>query len=109
MGGAIKAEITGPRRRSDLPQGGLEIPCILILEHKEDSRIKKVKQLLKSRGFSKPVTDEKKTTGAEKSSQMSRKRKAEDGENKAQKKAAVVDKNRQRKLSGVRKKPKSQK
>jgi len=51
---------------------------------------------LKSRGFSEPVTDEKKTTGTEESSQMSRKRKAEDGENKAQKKAAVVDKNRHR-------------
>ena len=103
MGGAIKAEITGPSRRSDLPQGGLEIPCILILEHKEDFMIKKVKQLLKSRGFSEPVTDEKKTTGTvtEESSQMSRKRKAEE----EQKKAAVVDKNRQRKLSGVRKKP----
>jgi len=40
MGGAIKAEITGPHRQSDLPQGGLQIPCILILEHKEDSMIK---------------------------------------------------------------------
>jgi len=33
MGGAIKAEFTGPRRQSGLPQGGLEIPCILIPEH----------------------------------------------------------------------------
>ena len=33
VGGAIKAEITEPQQRIDLPQGGLEVLCMLILEH----------------------------------------------------------------------------
>ena len=33
VGGAIKAEITEPGQGSDLPQGGLEVLCVLILEH----------------------------------------------------------------------------
>ena len=33
QGGTIKCEITGPRRySSDLAQGGLEIPCTLLIE-----------------------------------------------------------------------------
>ena len=31
MGGAINIEVTERRRRSDLPQGGLEVPCIMTL------------------------------------------------------------------------------
>ena len=60
-----------------------------------------------SQGFSEPVTDDRKTTVMEESSQKSRKRKAEDGEKKPKApKKAVVDKNRP---GGVRNKPKSQK
>ena len=62
---------------------------------------------LKCRGFSEPVTDEKKTTGTEESSQMCRKRKAED--RKQSTKEGSSGGQKQRKLSGVRKKPKSQK
>ena len=42
-GGNIKCEITGRRRHSsDLPQGGLEIPCLLIMQGKK-SEIAKIK------------------------------------------------------------------
>ena len=50
MGGAIKVEVIGKRRRSDLPCGGLDIPCIMTLEHK-DGMIKKARELLKKKGF----------------------------------------------------------
>ena len=33
VGGAIKAEISELLQQSDLPQGGFEILCVLILEH----------------------------------------------------------------------------
>ena len=33
VGRAIKAEITEPQQQSDLPLGGLEVLCMLILEH----------------------------------------------------------------------------
>ena len=33
VGGAIKAEITEPRQQGDLLQSGLEVLCVLILEH----------------------------------------------------------------------------
>ena len=43
-GGTIKCEVTGPKRYSaDLPQGGLEIPCSLLL----DGDKREVKKLLK--------------------------------------------------------------
>jgi hypothetical protein len=45
-GGWIKCEVTGSRRYSrDLVQAGLEIPCDLIFEGKEE-HIKKLKSLL---------------------------------------------------------------
>ena len=31
MGGTIKAEISEPRQASDLPQGKLEVPCVLTM------------------------------------------------------------------------------
>ena len=34
----IEAKITGPHQWSDLPQGGLEVPCTLILEHQDDKK-----------------------------------------------------------------------
>ena len=52
MGGAIKAEVVGRRRRSPLPRGGLEIPCILTFEHKEESMIKQAKEVLRRKNFS---------------------------------------------------------
>ena len=43
-GGTILCEVTGTRRySSDLPQGGLEIPCSLLIE----GRKKEVKKLLR--------------------------------------------------------------
>ena len=40
-GGTIKCEITGPRRySSDLAQGGLEIPCTLLIEGERRKVIK---------------------------------------------------------------------
>ena len=44
--GEIRCEVTGPRRySSDLPQGGLEIPCTLTFTGKEKD-VSKVKKLL---------------------------------------------------------------
>lgn len=77
MGGMISVEITGQRRRSDLPQGGLEVPCIMTLEHKEEHMIKKAKQLLEDKGFSEASVT-KQAAGTGESTQRSRKRKAED-------------------------------
>ena len=45
-GGTITAEVTGRRRHSDLPDGGLNIPCILTLSHEEEKIIDKAKLLL---------------------------------------------------------------
>ncbi len=43
-GGIIKCEVKGPRRFSaDLPQGGLEIPCTLLIEDEK----REVKKLLR--------------------------------------------------------------
>ncbi len=50
--GIIKCEVTGGRRySSDLPQGGLEIPCILFVE----GRAREVKKLLHILDSSWPV------------------------------------------------------
>ena len=79
MGGAIKVEVTGQRRRSDLPQGGLEVPCIMILEHKEDNIMKKARQLLEDKGFSEASVNKKAAvTELEESTLRSRKRKTEE-------------------------------
>ena len=44
--GSIQCEVTGDRRHSsDLPQGGLEVPCELIFEG-EKKYIQKIKKLL---------------------------------------------------------------
>ena len=44
--GSIRCEVTGDRRySSDLPQGGLEVPCELIFEG-EKSYIQKIEKLL---------------------------------------------------------------
>lgn len=51
MGGQILVKITGSRRRSSLPQGGLEIPCDMVFKHKEEIMIMKAATLLKSKGF----------------------------------------------------------
>ena len=46
-GGKIKCEVSGSRRYSaDLPQGGMEIPCILLFEGKSEE-IKKIKRLFR--------------------------------------------------------------
>ena len=46
-GGVIRCRVAGRRRYSaDLPQGGLEIPCVLILEGK-CKELKKFRALLK--------------------------------------------------------------
>ena len=41
MDGDIEVEVTELRGQSDLPQGGLEVLCIMTLEHKEDKMVKK--------------------------------------------------------------------
>lgn len=47
MGGSISCRVTGPRRYSaDLIQGGLEIPCRLILSASTKKLIEKAKKLL---------------------------------------------------------------
>ena len=46
MGGTIAAEVTGKRRRSNLPEGGLEVPCVLTLQHDDEKIIDKAKLLL---------------------------------------------------------------
>lgn len=46
-GGEIMCEVTGNRRHSrDLIQGGLEIPCTMIMKSHSKEELKKVKQLL---------------------------------------------------------------
>ena len=46
-GGVVRCRVAGRRRYSDdLPQGGLEIPCVLILDGKCKD-LEKVKRLLK--------------------------------------------------------------
>ena len=74
MGGAIKVEIIGPRRRSDLPQGGLKVPCIMTLELKDENIIKKAKELLGKKGFAEARNEESSTEKG--SPKKSRKRKA---------------------------------
>ena len=39
-------EVTGRRRRSTKPEGGMEIPCILTLRHAEEKILHKAKELL---------------------------------------------------------------
>ena len=46
-GGSITCEVTGPRRRSRLEQGGLEIPCDLIFKG-PTTLIKKLKTAVKN-------------------------------------------------------------
>ena len=47
-GGRIQCTVTGGRRYSaDLPQGGLEIPCLVSFSTQESKEIQKLKQLLK--------------------------------------------------------------
>ena len=48
-GGSIRCRITGSRRySSDLPQGGLEIPCILLFKSPNKTKeLSKLKRLLK--------------------------------------------------------------
>ena len=49
-GGLIKSEVTGSRRYSqDLVQGGLEIPCDLVFEGRENDNINKLKSQLPCR------------------------------------------------------------
>ena len=48
-GGTITAEVTGRRWHSNLPDRGLDIPCIQTLRHKEESVIDKEKLLLKKK------------------------------------------------------------
>ena len=59
-GGLIKVKITGQRRRSDLPQGGLEIPCLMMLEHDDIKIIRKARQILEEKGFheAEPIDEE---------------------------------------------------
>ena len=57
-GGSIKVKVTGQRRRSDLPQGGLEIPCLMMLEHDDEKVIRKARQLLEQKGFHEAETSE---------------------------------------------------
>ncbi len=38
------------RRRSDLPKGGLEVPCILLLEHEVQKILMKAKKLFNNKG-----------------------------------------------------------
>ena len=46
-GGSILCRVTGPRRYSeDLPQGGLEIPCVLIFRTENERDLAKVKKLV---------------------------------------------------------------
>ena len=48
-GGGIVCTVTGARRHSgDLPQGGLEIPCVLTFHHaNKPKELTKLKQILK--------------------------------------------------------------
>ena len=49
-GGEITCEITGRRRHSlDLPQGGLEIPCILVFTTQEEKELTKLKKVTNNR------------------------------------------------------------
>ena len=79
MGGAIKVEVIGPRRRSDLSQGGLEVPCIMTLEHKDGNMIKKAKELLGKKGFAEVRNEESNSRSEKASPKKSRKRKAKAG------------------------------
>ena len=90
----IKGVITG-QDGSGLPLGGLETPCIMILQHMDNNMKEKAKQLLKKKGFSEAEIDEKavgmkdsnpeKVAGKEKSNPKSRKRTTEDGERQGKK------------------------
>ena len=46
-GGSILCTVTGGRKySSDLPQGGLEVPCMLLFKHKKPKELNKMKKLL---------------------------------------------------------------
>ena len=46
MGGTISVEVIDKRRRSDLPKGGLEVPCMVTLQHTDEQMIDKAKAIL---------------------------------------------------------------
>ena len=48
-GGNIICRVTGRRRRSDLPQGGLDVPCLLIFKGKKEDIEKLRQQVMKSK------------------------------------------------------------
>lgn len=49
-GGEITCKITESRRYSfDLPQGGLEIPCLLIFRSHDENEVKKLKKCIRNR------------------------------------------------------------
>lgn len=58
-GGTINVVVTGERKRSALPQGGMEIPCVLLLKHANEMIVQKAKKLLSEKGFQEtPVNEE---------------------------------------------------
>ena len=52
MGGAIIGEVTNKQRRSNLPEGGLEVPRILTFKHEDQKMVVKAKTLMKKKGYS---------------------------------------------------------
>ena len=75
-GGSIKVKVTGQRRRSDLPQGGLEIPCLMMLEHRNKKIIRKARQLLEEKGFheAEPIDEEPTQNGKNNDTQTQKRR-----------------------------------
>ncbi len=57
-GGTVKVKGTGERKRSGLPQGGMEIPCVLLLEHVEEKILNKARKLLSEKGFQEAPVEE---------------------------------------------------
>ena len=43
MGGTITVEVIDKQMRSDLPEGGLEVPCMVTLQHTDEQMIDKAK------------------------------------------------------------------
>ena len=58
-------KVTGQQKRSDLPQGGLEIPCLMMLEHGDEKIIKKARQLLEEKNFHEAEPSEAEPTDEE--------------------------------------------
>lgn len=51
MGGAIAVKVAGKWERSTLAQGGLDVPCLLKLEHRDKKVLEKAKFLLEKKGY----------------------------------------------------------